>query len=77
MALVIATGVNSPGEREVLGLDVRLSEVGAFRLSFACRLVARGLCCMRVVTIDADGGLKAVITTAFRGRVGSDIACIG
>jgi putative transposase len=42
-AIVIAIGVTADGEREVLGLDVGLSESGAFWLAFLRGLVARGL----------------------------------
>jgi transposase-like protein len=42
MAVVIAIGVKSTGEREVLGLDVGHSADGAFWTPFLRGLVARG-----------------------------------
>src|ERR687884_214603 len=42
-AIVIAVGVRSTGEREVLGLDVGPSEDGEFWLQFLRDLVGRGL----------------------------------
>jgi putative transposase len=67
MALVIAIGVNSRGEREVLGLDVGPSEDGAFWLAFLRSLVARGLSGVQLVTSDAHegkGALAAVLIGA-------------
>ena len=43
VAVVIATGVNSEGRREVLGLDVITTEDGASWTAFLRSLVARGL----------------------------------
>ena len=43
VCVVVATGVNADGPREVLGLDVGASEDGAFWLAFLRSLTARGL----------------------------------
>src|ERR671930_1731719 len=66
-AIVIAIGVTSTGEREVLGLDVGPSESGAFWLAFLRDLVARGLNGVKLVTSDAHAGLKAAIGSVLQG----------
>jgi transposase-like protein len=66
-AIVIAIGVRSSGEREVLGLDVGPSEDGAFWLQFLRSLVARGLTGVQLVISDAHQGLKAAIAAALAG----------
>ena len=43
VCVVVATGVNAEGQREVLGMDVGASEDGAFWLAFLRSLTARGL----------------------------------
>ena len=58
MAVVIAVGVNSDGQREVLGVGVGPSEAGAFWLAFLRGLVARGLSGVKLVTSDSHQGLK-------------------
>jgi transposase-like protein len=68
VAVVIAVGVNGKtGEREVLGLDVALSEDGSFWLSFLRSLVARRLSGVSLVTSDAHRGLKKAIETVLVG----------
>ena len=42
VCVVVATGVNAEGQREVLGMDVGTSEDGAFWLAFLRSLTARG-----------------------------------
>jgi transposase-like protein len=76
-ALVIAIGVNSRGEREVLGLDVEPSKSGAFWLSFLRSLVARGLKGVRLVTSDAHEGLKGAIAAVLHGASWQGAGCIG
>jgi transposase-like protein len=66
-AVVLATGVRSSGEREVLGLDVGPTEDGAFWLQFLRGLVARGLAGVRLVISDAHGGLKGAIAAVLHG----------
>ncbi len=67
MAVVIAIGVRSSGEREVLGVDVGASEDGAFWLQFLRGLVARGLDGIQLVISDAHEGLKGAIAAALHG----------
>ena len=66
-ALVIAVGVRSTGEREVLGLDLGPSEDGAFWLSFLRTLVARGLSGVQLVASDSHEGLKRAIAATLHG----------
>lgn len=67
MALVVAIGVNEAGDREVLGIDVGLSEDAAFWTEFLRALVARGLKGVRLVISDAHEGLKQAISTVLHG----------
>ena len=67
VSVVVATGVNAEGRREVLGLDVGTSEDGSFWLSFLRSLVARGLSGVQLVTSDAHQGLKDALSTVFSG----------
>jgi transposase-like protein len=57
VAVVIATGVNNDGHREVLGFDVITTEDGAGWLAFLRGLVARGLSGTTLVISDAHVGL--------------------
>ena len=67
MAVVLAIGVRSSGEREVLGLDVGPSEDGAFWHQFLRSLVARGLAGVELVISDAHQGLKSSIAAVLQG----------
>src|SRR6266545_838683 len=67
MAVVIAVGVNSDGQREVLGVDVGPSEDSAFWLAFLRGLVARGLNGVKLVTSDSHQGLKSAIAAVLQG----------
>jgi transposase-like protein len=67
MAIVVATGVTSRGEREVLGLEVGLSEDGAFWQQFLRSLVGRGLSGVRLVISDAHQGLVGAIAGVLQG----------
>src|SRR5437764_7001592 len=67
MAVVVAIGVRSSGEREVLGLDVGPSEDGAFWHQFLRSLVARGLAGVQLVISDAHQGLKSSIAAVLQG----------
>jgi transposase-like protein len=64
-AVVIATGVTSLGDREVLGIDVGDSEDGAFWTAFLKGLRARGLTGVQLVTSDHHLGLKQAIGAVF------------
>lgn len=57
----IATGVNSDGHREILGLQIASAEDGAGWLAFFRDLVARGLTGVKLVTSDAHQGLVEAI----------------
>lgn len=62
MAAVVAVGVRSTGEREVLGLDLGPAEDRSFWLSFLRSLVARGLHGVRLVISDAHEGLRGAVS---------------
>jgi putative transposase len=67
VAVVVATGVNANGNREVLGMDVITTEDGAGWLAFLRSLVARGLSGVQLVISDAHEGLKAAIESVLAG----------
>ena len=60
-AVLVATGVNNDGHREVLGVRVSTSETGPAWKEFFADLVARGLTGVRLVTSDAHLGLVEAI----------------
>ena len=57
VAVMVATGVNADGYREVLGIQCATTESGAGWLGFFRDLVARGLTGVALVTSDAHTGL--------------------
>jgi len=67
VAVVLATGVNDEGKREVLGVDVITTEDGAGWTAFLRGLVARGLSGVALVVSDAHEGLKAAIAAVLPG----------
>lgn len=67
MAVVVAYGVRGDGVREVLGLDVGLSEDVALWRAFLQGLVGRGLRGVRLVVSDAHVGLTQAIREVFVG----------
>src|SRR5215218_4121697 len=67
VAMVVATGVNAAGNREILGLDLHTSEDGAGWTSFLRGLVARGLASVRLVISDAHPGLVDAIASTLPG----------
>jgi putative transposase len=67
MAVIVAYGVRADAVREVLGLDVGLSEDVALWRSFFQSLVARGLHGVQLVVSDAPAGLKQAIAEVFVG----------
>jgi putative transposase len=67
VAVVVATGVNAAGQREVLGVDVITVEDGAGWTAFLRGLVARGLSGVALVISDAHEGLKAAIGAVLPG----------
>jgi putative transposase len=66
-AVLVATGVNADGHREVLGVQVTTSETGPAWLTFFQDLVARGLSGAKLVTSDAHAGLVAAIGATLPG----------
>jgi transposase-like protein len=67
VAIVVATGVNAAGAREILGLDLHTSEDGAGWTAFLRGLVARGLAGVRLVISDAHPGLVDAIASTLPG----------
>ena len=65
--VLIATGVNGDGHREVLGMRVATAETGAAWNEFFADLVARGLAGVRLVTSDAHAGLVEAIAANLPG----------
>jgi transposase-like protein len=64
---LVATGVNTDGHREILGLQVTSAEDGAGWLAFFRDLTARGLTGVALVTSDAHAGLVAAIGATLPG----------
>ena len=65
--VLVATGVNADGHREVLGMRVATSETGSAWNEFFADLVARGLSGVRLVTSDAHTGLVQAIAANLPG----------
>ena len=65
--VLLATGVNGDGHREVLGMRVATSETGAAWNEFFADLVARGLTGVQLVTSDAHQGLVEAIAANLPG----------
>ena len=69
--VLVATGVNADGHREILGLKVATSETGAAWNAFFADLVARGLTSgpegVLLVTSDAHAGLVEAIAANLPG----------
>jgi putative transposase len=66
-AVVVATGVTTNGDREVLGIDIGDSEDEVFWTEFLSSLRQRGLAGVELVVSDAHLGLKAAIAKVFIG----------
>jgi transposase-like protein len=67
VATVIATGVNADGHREILGIDVFITEDGVGWTASLRGLVARGLFGAALVVSDAHEGLKHAIAAVLPG----------
>ncbi|MEI4271081.1 IS256 family transposase [Klenkia sp. LSe6-5] len=67
--VLLATGVNADGHREVLGLRVATAETGAAWAEFFADLVARGLTGVAMVTSNAHTGLREAIAAHLPGAV--------
>ena len=67
VAVMVATGVNADGFREILGVATSTAESGAGWRSFFADLVARGLSGVALVTSDAHTGLVEAIGATLPG----------
>ena len=67
--VLVATGVNADGRRDVLGLRVATRETGPAWNQFFADLVARGLTGVRLVTSDAHAGLVEAVAANLPGAV--------
>ena len=67
VAVLVATGVNADGHREILGVQVNSGETAAGWLAFFRDLVARGLSGVALVTSDAHAGLVEAIAATLPG----------
>jgi len=56
-SVMVATGVNADGYREILGVDIATAESYPAWKTFFTNLVERGLCGVKLVTSDAHQGL--------------------
>ena len=65
--VLVATGVNADGHREILGLDVCSAESEAGWLTLFRGLNARGLSGVKLVTSDAHSGLVAAVGATMGG----------
>ena len=65
--VLVATGVNADGHREILGVQVTSSEDGAGWLGFFRDLTARGLSGVKLVTSDAHAGLVSAVGATLPG----------
>lgn len=66
-AVLIATGVDPTGHRQVLGVSVALSEQEAHWRTFLQSLLGRGLRGVRLIISDDHAGLKAARQAVFGG----------
>lgn len=67
VSVMVATGVNTDGHREILGIQVATGETHAGWLGFFRDLVARGLTGVALVTSDAHAGLVEAIAATLPG----------
>jgi putative transposase len=65
--VLVATGINTDGHREVLGVQASTSETHAGWLGFFRDLVARGLSGVALVTSDAHAGLVEAVAATLPG----------
>lgn len=66
-AVLVAFGVNSDGQREVLGVQVTQGEMETCWRSFLASLVERGLRGVKLVISDAHAGLRKAIGSVLNG----------
>ena len=74
IAVMVATGVNNDGYREILGVATSTAESGAGWNTFFKDLVARGLNGVALVTSDAHTGLVAAVGANLPGALGNGAA---
>jgi transposase-like protein len=67
MATVVAIGVTTEGERQILGVDAGPSEDGPFWTAFLRSLVKRGLRGVKLVISDAHEGLRKALGAVLSG----------
>src|SRR5699024_6633393 len=65
--VLVATGVNADGRREVLGMRVATNETASAWNQFFADLIARGLTGVRLVTSDAHAGLVEALAANLPG----------
>ena len=65
--VLVATGVNADGHREVLGMQVATAETTMAWNAFFADLVARGLTGVKLITSDAHAGLVEAMRANFPG----------
>ena len=66
VAVIVAVGVNTDGQREVLGLKVGASEAEPFWTEFLRSLNRRGLRGVKLVISDSHEGIKAAVAKVFK-----------
>jgi putative transposase len=67
VAALVAVGVNSDGQREILGIDITTTEDGAGWQAFLRSLVTRGLSGVQLVVSDDHPGLVDAIASTLPG----------
>lgn len=67
IAVLVASGVNTEGRREILGVSVELSEAEVHWRNFLKNLVSRGLGGVKLIVSDDHNGLGAARKTIFPG----------
>jgi len=66
VAVIVAVGVNTEGQREVLGMKVGASEAEPFWTEFLRSLNRRGLRGVKLVISDSHEGIKAAIAKVLK-----------
>lgn len=66
VAVTVAVAVNTDGRREVLGMDIGVSEAETFWLEFLRKLKRRGLAGVKLLISDAHNGIKAAVQRVFQ-----------
>lgn len=66
VAVIVAVGVNTDGQRQVLGMKVGPSEAEPFWTEFLRSLMRRGLRGVRLVISDGHEGIKAAVAKVLK-----------